>query len=786
MAEDQELKAEQHYFDLAWDAREETRRTLGGAHGAASGPRAAASMIRRGADKELEKLGGPNDPVAFARFDEEEGERLYLGKHAISDSSRDLLVINWQAPAAAPYFQASYDDPCGVIMRRKFTTERNRVLDFEEVVFAELARRVESMTESERTGIDDTVLRDLEQDRTGEMQDIVQTIHAAQYKLVRSPLEQLLVIQGGPGTGKTAVALHRVSWLLFNHRGSLGPDGVLVIGPNPTFTRYIRAVLPGLGDAEVQHRDLRSLGPQASTGREEEAGVARLKGNERMVGLLETALSQRVRFPAGVESIDVGPDSGAARFERAEIQVQLKRLVQSASNYATGRIGFRSWLGGDAAIRARGQVTPTQIDNATERVWPSLTPQAFLRDLFGSRERLVAAAGDEFTAGDIPRLLRPPAARLADEEWSDADISLLDEADSLINGSARKYAHIVIDEAQDLSQMQLRSLRRRSNSGSMTLVGDLAQSTGPWARDSWDDVIESLEQEHPALVEELTLGYRVPEQVFALAAQLLPEAAPNVSPPRVVRVGPADPSLQQVEEGARVDQVIAAARDFAGRGLFVGIVCPEVLRDALVEELQTAGVAWSDASKGNLSKSINVVRPEEAKGLEFDAVIVLEPEEIVAESERGLRLLYVALTRTTRYLSVVHSGRLLPLTTPADTLPDVRPPAMVESHAAPPPGVLEVPQLDVQDPDPAARSAEPAAQQSSRSSAGAVGSPLAAASKSADTHGMDIARVVTAAVAESLASNVRASVAEPLWPFVVDRLRRELDISDADLFELFD
>ena len=267
MATESQVKEEQDYFDCAADAREETRRTLSGAAGAAAGSRAAASAVNRGAKKMAASIGAPDDPVAFGRFDTESGETLYLGKHLIADSNRDMLVVNWQAPASAPYFQASVDDPSGVVRRRKFSTERNTVLDFEEVVFSDLAEEVESLTESARSGIDDTVLRELDQDRTGEMHDVVQTIHESQYQLIRSELEQLLVVQGGPGTGKTAVALHRVSWLLFNHLGRLSPEDVLVVGPNPTFTRYIRSVLPGLGDRDVQHSDLRYLGPQRSGGR---------------------------------------------------------------------------------------------------------------------------------------------------------------------------------------------------------------------------------------------------------------------------------------------------------------------------------------------------------------------------------------------------------------------------------------------------------------------------------------------------------------------------------------
>lgn len=237
MAKQAELSKDQRHFDAAWDARERRRAALGDAHNQAAGPRAAAAQVKRGAEKALETLGLPDDAVAFGRFDLADGETVYIGKHLITDDARDALVINWKVDFAEPYFAATYDDPCGIRMRRKFATERNTIVNFEEIVFEDLAERVAELTGLERAGLDDTVLRDLDKHRTGEMQDIVQTIHASQYRLVRSPRDQLLIIQGGPGTGKTAVALHRVSWLLFNHLREMSPADVLVVGPNPTFTK---------------------------------------------------------------------------------------------------------------------------------------------------------------------------------------------------------------------------------------------------------------------------------------------------------------------------------------------------------------------------------------------------------------------------------------------------------------------------------------------------------------------------------------------------------------------
>ncbi len=413
-AQARELKVEQEYFDVAWDARERKRQTLKDAPGAAAGPRAAVSAVKRGADKHLEALGAPDEAVAIGRFDLADGEVVYVGKHLIMDSSRNPLVVNWQAPFAAPYFEARHDDPRGLTRRRKYATTKNVVDDFEEVLFEELARRVGELTSLEQADIDDSLLRDLDQDRTGEMRDIVQTIHASQYDLVRAPLERLLIVQGGPGTGKTAVALHRVSWLLFNHRDRLAPSQVLVIGPNATFTRYIKSVLPGLGDTDVSHQDLRGLGPQVSSGRAEDPATARIKGDVRMAELLDRALMQRIRVPDRLDVLNVGPESGGARFTRQELEAALARYSTSGT-YASARVAFRGWLAQEEGRSRRyaGTVTPTHVENAVERIWPSLTPQAFLRDLLASRERLVTAAGDDFTAGDVNRLLRPPAEKLS-------------------------------------------------------------------------------------------------------------------------------------------------------------------------------------------------------------------------------------------------------------------------------------------------------------------------------------------------------------------------------------
>lgn len=269
---------------------------------------------------------------------------------------------------------------------------------------------------------------------------------------------------------------------------------------------------------------------------------------------------------------------------------------------------------------------------------------------------------------DIRMLLRRPAERLSDETWSAADVFLLDELDAVLNGISPddQYGHVVVDEAQD--PMQLRAIARRAVTGSMTVVGDIAQSTGPWARESWDDVPQHLPGDRVTRAE-LGVGYRVPRQVFELAARLLPRIAPDLTQPRVVRDGPADPDYQRVDASERVTAAVAAAMQHAGYGRSVGVIAAAPHRREVAEAFRRADVDFVDAADGRLGGSTNVVSPPDAKGLEFDAVVVVEPAAIVAAEDGGERMLYVALTRTIKYLTVVHAGAALPLEEPRPESP---------------------------------------------------------------------------------------------------------------------
>ncbi|HEY8474362.1 MAG TPA: UvrD-helicase domain-containing protein [Natronosporangium sp.] len=646
-----QLAQEQAYFDAAAKHRDRKLTTLedvarAGAHAS------AAAHLRRYAKLAAAAIGDGDTAVAFGRIDDEHGERLYIGRHLIRDDDHQVLVVNWQAPAAAPYYEASPADPQGLVRKRTFECEGNRIRDFTDVRYAEVTE-----------AIDQLLLRELSRDRTGAMRDIVATIQAAQYDIIRAPIDRVLVIEGGPGTGKTAVALHRISWLLFRYRDHLQPSDVLVVGPHPTFMRYISEVLPSLGDTEVELRDISQLAPSVSHGRSEPVEVSRLKGEARMAGLLSRALDARVGEPEPAERLLL--HGRFVTLPGPEVAELVATCRVAGLPYADRRQLLRARL--VQLLRDRTGSDPTGQDaltNLLDRLWPPQSAPAFLRDLFGSRRRLRAAAGDEFTEDELALLYRRGADRLSEEEWSAADLPLLDEAEHLINGGERRYAHVLVDEAQDLSPMQLRSIARRSATGSLTIVGDLAQSTGPWARDNWQDVTSQLPATYPVALAPLRYGYRVPRQVYELAAQLLPVAAPHVQPPAVVRDGPAEPQIHRVGLADRAGRVAAVAAGHAEQGQFVGVVCPPRCRREVEAALAAAGVGWSSADRGELGSAVNLVSPQEVKGLEFDALVVVEPEQIVAGDERGHRLLYVALTRTTRYLDIVCVGEPLPLTVP--------------------------------------------------------------------------------------------------------------------------
>jgi DNA helicase IV len=571
----------------------------------------------------------------------------------------------------------------GLLRRRHFVVEGPQLLALEDELFGEGHLGVgqdDGLTgDDPRQGLRgySTLLTALGRSRTGQLGDIVATIQAEQDEIIRSPQAGVLVVQGGPGTGKTVVALHRAAYLLYTHRFPLEDQGVLVIGPNRVFLRYIERVLPSLGEAGVQQVILADLIPEVQFGLRESSNVARVKGNKRIAKVIDKAITDRerplredVQLPYGVGFVRLRAEESVQIIKAARRRYhrhnQARRYVENEV-WAALAASFRS--GADAEdIRDALTGTP-EIRAVLERMWPVLTPAQLLHDLFGSKALLKLAANGILPEADYLALYRERSDSLNDVRWSNADAALLDEARFLLGPRPRKsgkvdetdeirtFGHIVVDEVQDLTPMQLRMVTRRSLSGSMTVVGDIAQATGPLAPNDWKDVLEHLPSRKTPRIVGLSVGYRIPAQIMELADKVMHAATPGLRAPRSVRDGDEVPVITSVEsEGALFDAVIARARVLlqqAGGGR-TAIICPDDMVDQMSTVLTSASVPHGRAQAAGLDENLSIVPASLAKGLELDDVIVVEPSAIVADDAQGLRLLYVTLTRSTRSLTVVH------------------------------------------------------------------------------------------------------------------------------------
>ncbi|WP_203734423.1 HelD family protein [Paractinoplanes durhamensis] len=523
--------------------------------------------------------------------------------------------------------------------------------------------------------MDDDLLALLGRDSTATGPDLVPTIRAAQDEVVGTPLDRLLIVQGGPGTGKTMTALRRVAWLL--DEGLLDDAETLVVGPSEAFARFTDDVLTGWGYDRVVHRSVAGLLPAAGGIRDEAPHVIRLKGEARMAGLLKRAFEEyQNRAPEELPS-SIEVDGETVKLN----PIMLRQVVDTAKASEAPPGDRRRIL---RAVLAAATKDPRHIleaaDLLADRLWPPAEPKEFLRELFGSRKLLAAAAGGEFTDREIASLHRSE-----EDGWSEADLPLLDEADHLAGDDPQAFRHVVVDEAQDLSPMQVRAIARRSRTGSMTVVGDIAQSTGPWARDDWHDLVAQLPATMPTEHRELRFGYRIPRQIFDLAAELLPMAAPSVQAPTTVRDGPSDPAIAPADASTRGPLVAAAAAVHADRGRSVAVICPARCRAEVEAALDDEGLPWhpaGDDEPGGVG--VALLAPHEAKGLEFDASVVVEPGLILDDDPRGHRLLYIALTRATGYLHLIGAAEDLP----------------AEFGPAPAPVAAEAPVIPVQAPPP--------------------------------------------------------------------------------------
>ena len=539
-------------------------------------------------------------PLVFGRIDEQSGERWYVGRRHVEDAAADPVIIEWRAPVALPYYRASGADPMDLVRRRQYVADANRLLSMADDVFDESA--VDAHQPRVR-GLD-ALLVELERSRSGEMLDIVSTIQIEQDEVIRSPQAGVMAVQGGPGTGKTAVGLHRAAFLLYGN-DALSRAGVLVVGPNRTFLRYIANVLPSLGEEAVLQVTLADLVPKVRVTAVDPPAVQREKGDARMVQVLADALAARRRpLETGIE---------------ARAGVRTVRLAADEANALAGQVAGRRipYAGGRSALREL--LIRTMFERSTAD-----DPQAFGSLL--RRDRAFVSALDRLWPSiTATALVRAALGNGAKAPWTDADLGLLDEAEAMIHGSGRTYGHVVADEAQDLSPMQLRMLGRRCPSGSMTILGDVAQGIGVWAIDHWEDAFAHLPTPAGVRIEELDLGYRAPAQVLDLAARLLPEAAPHVRPTESVRRGRTEPVTIVAED--LVTAAVAEARRLAADNGTVAVIAATPMVDELTQAL-----AATDLRFGELGSPVSVHAAPGVKGLEFDAVVVVEPAAIVGDA----------------------------------------------------------------------------------------------------------------------------------------------------------
>ena len=617
----------------------------------------------------LEQLELGNAALVFGRIDRtadsgDEVESFHIGRLAVADANREPVVVDWRAPVAEPFYRATGREPMGLLRRRHFVVEGPQLLALEDELFGEGHLGV---GQDDGLGGDDprqglrgysTLLTALGRSRTGQLGDIVATIQAEQDEIIRSPQAGVLVVQGGPGTGKTVVALHRAAYLLYTHRFPLEDQGVLVIGPNRVFLRYIERVLPSLGEAGVQQVILADLIPEVQFGLRESSNVARVKGNKRIAKVIDKAITDRerplredVQLPYGVGFVRLRAEESVQIIKAARRRYhrhnQARRYVENEV-WAALAASFRS--GADAEdIRDALTGTP-EIRAVLERMWPVLTPAQLLHDLFGSKALLKLAANGILPEADYLALYRNRSDSLEDVRWSNADAALLDEARFLLGPRPRKsgkvdetdeirtFGHIVVDEVQDLTPMQLRMVTRRSLSGSMTVVGDIAQATGPLAPNDWKDVLEHLPSRKTPRIVGLSVGYRIPAQIMELADKVMHVATPGLRAPRSVRDGDEVPVITAVESAdALHEAVIARARVLlqqAGGGR-TAIICPDDMVDQMSSALEAASVPHGRAQAAGLDENLSIVPASLAKGLELDDVIVVEPSAIVADDAQG-------------------------------------------------------------------------------------------------------------------------------------------------------
>lgn len=644
------------------------------AHG---GDRVSTEYLKAALHRRARSLADdPSLPLFFGRTDHDAApgsddgatETFYIGRRHVMDEAGDPVVVDWRTDIARPFYQATRKEPQGLIRRRRFGSADGQLTSFED----------EDLRDTSVPETVSTILTaEIERPRVGPMRDIVATIQPEQDDVVRVPLDRSVCVQGAPGTGKTAVGLHRAAYLLHTYRQRLSRSGVLVVGPNDAFLHYISHVLPTLGEVDVRQVTVPELVGRVPIRGTDSSAAGLLKGDPRMAEVVHRAVWSHLRVPA--ESLMVPRGSRTWRIPADEIAEAVQALRERGDGYATGRALLPVRLAHRVLLRleSAGEITDDRVQNAVARsrairacvdaVWPAIDPIRVVFRLLSDGEFLENASTG--ILDDHERaLLRwsRPARSPASAIWSEADAVLIDEAHGVVERESG-VGHVILDEAQDLSPMALRAVGRRAAGGSITVLGDLAQGTTPWAARTWTDTLTHLGQDE-AQVEVLQQGYRVPAVVMDVASRLLPTIAPGIAPPETVRSNPGEFAVHAVNDDADdalAHAVVAAVTSYLERDGSVGVLVADDRREEVQGWLTRAGVRVGDLDSGSRT---TVVPVGLAKGLEFDHVVLVEPADVVEAHEAGLRWLYVALTRAVSALTVAHV-RTLPaeLATPART-----------------------------------------------------------------------------------------------------------------------
>ncbi|WP_329281538.1 HelD family protein [Streptomyces sp. NBC_00691] len=606
-------------------------------------------------------------PLFFGRLDylhtTQEGQRFYIGRRHVHDADGDPMVIDWRAPVSQPYYQASKKDPQDVGLRRRFGYTGGELTAYED-------EHLSDPEELERTSR--LLQAEIERPRVGPMRDIVATIQPEQDGIVRSGLSGTVCVQGGPGTGKTAVGLHRVAYLLYAHRERLARTGTLVIGPNRSFLHYIEQVLPALGELEVKQATVDDLvGGQVEVRGTDEAAAAVLKGDARMAELLRRAVRSHVALPK--EPLMVVRGSRRWRVPAYELEEIVRELTDRDIRYGAAREALPQRIAHAVLVRMEeaGEAPDDRVQNAVARTtavkavvkecWPLVEPAKLVLRLLGDAEFLAEHAEGLFTEDEQKLLLwAKPARSVKTAKWSAADAVLVDEARDLVERT-HSLGHVVLDEAQDLSPMQYRAVGRRCTTGSATVLGDLAQGTTPWATASWAEALGHLGKPE-AVVEELTAGFRVPREVIAYASRLLPHMSPGLAAVESVRENPGSLDVRHTDALDR-DAVAACVEALAHEGS-IGLIAADARIAPLAEALTAAGLTYLSPGEETTAESrLTLVPASLAKGLEYDYVVLDEPAAVVdgePDERTGLRRLYVALTRAVSGLTILHSAPIPP------------------------------------------------------------------------------------------------------------------------------